>query len=64
MEQLDIFKIEKCIEKDCPYQGYLDTKKCWFHSKGEPLPKEYQEPTTESGPMTFKEAMREEEGIY
>jgi hypothetical protein len=29
---------DDCTEQPCPYKGYTDTKKCWFHSQGLPLP--------------------------
>ncbi len=58
--------LPKCIEKDCPYAGYSDTKKCWYHSRGEALPDPIIEPgitvTKENSlPMTYTQALEEYE---
>lgn len=55
-------KSEKCIEQPCPFQGYTDTKKCWFHSRNVPLPEDaYTKTIFNTGPMTFEQALTEEE---
>lgn len=56
-------KSELCTEQPCPFQGYTDTKKCWFHSRNVPLPENADKlPVfTFTGPMTFKEALAEQE---
>ena len=49
--------VRPCTEQPCPWMGYTDTKKCWFHSRGvPPMSRVNGEPYTEMGPMTFEEA--------
>lgn len=60
--------LEKCINQPCPYYGYTDTKKCWYHSQELPLPEGIDinldlKPAIGSEPMTFKEALKEYEGL-
>lgn len=47
-----------CTERPCPYMGYTDTKKCWFHSRGLPAPPPKEGTVLyKVGPMTFTEAL-------
>lgn len=49
-----------CSVAECPWRGYLDTGKCWFHSLGIPLSEsdEWTEPTCYPGmPTTFRRAL-------
>lgn len=50
-------KTKPCIIPGCPYQGYVDTQKCWPHSRGEELPPDAGRNVThdDSSPMTFVE---------
>lgn len=55
--------VERCIDQPCPFYGYTDTKKCWYHSQGLPLPDSLPAPElipeAWAGTETFAEVFEE-----